>query len=330
MTSSIHLPRVFDGYSDCRVVWYSHESTSIPDVFPQGQAQLNQGDLALVNLGNLREAIELGVSNGRTLETGGESDIENAGWSKDTASPAGVFSLTLKLRQNYIEMIRPSDVFLVFMNHEKRTLETLISVISIDTVGETRVVDGSGATVVMALVQGRDLGKILMETPLVWDPAFQALEILGKGRFYSEFLRVFQLKSFVGGPSRVIQAFLSMFFSIKPTTITRAIGKQGDSRRGDVGTINQWRFPGHPTASLFSLIDTKSFMQAPMVGAALANASALVSAANLWQLCSLHANGLVNEFFIDVRDLVPGFDDSMNRAAIFAQRFLQKHRQTRG
>ena len=159
-------------------------------------------------------------------------------------------------------------------------------------------------------------------SPLMWDPAFAQIEAVM--RLFPEFIKGFTAELTVGGPSRVVQEILSVFFSLKQTAVTRLVGKANVPRAGESTTLKQWLFPGHDKATLLSLLDAHSFVQSPMVGATYADEKMLQSAGNLWQLCEMYANRLVNEFFIDTRDLVPGYDWPHQRTAIFAQRFIQR------
>ena len=303
---------VWEGYSRCRVLWFSHEAKDLPNLTARNAAdQAAAQRIAQDNLRTLREvAAKESYAGGIWLSTKGESDIETAGWSKDTANPAGTLSVTLLPRQNYLKLIRPSDVMLVYMRGDKRTPEVLLTLVSVDSVNEVRTVTPDGATTIRVLIQARDLGKVLMETPTIFSPEFGFAELES---FFPEFTRPFQKDLIASGPSRVVMQIISSYFAIRGNIETR----------DGPDTLKQWRFPGNPNASLFSLLDSRTFVQVPMVGGAPINPTMLQSSANLWSLCDMYSNRVVNEFFIDVRDLVPGAEDSVNRAAVFAQRFLQ-------
>lgn len=171
-----------------------------------------------------------------------------------------------------------------------------------------------------------------METPTVFDPTLGAPAIV---RFFAEFVKAFGNNVVQGGPSKVVQTMLSVFFSLQQNFVTLAIGKElkfdvGGSAAaagelgGDTSALRMWQFPGHPTATLLSLLDIKSFVQETMVGALVAPGTLLQDSNTLWSLCEMYANRCVNEFFIDVRDKVPGFSETGERASLFAQRYIER------
>ena len=162
-------------------------------------------------------------------------------------------------------------------------------------------------------------------------------------RFFSQFGKAFQVGTTVGGPSLVVQTLIATFFSIDQNFVTEAIGqtlpKGVDTANVPVTSesttpLRSWVFPGQEELNLASLIDTQYFVQRPMVGTLNINAgnyqvSLLQNASNLWQLCEMYSNRIINEFFIDTRDLVPGYNDASNRAAYEAQQFLMEHNDPR-
>lgn len=314
MDHDIAIPKVIEGYATSRIVWFGGF----------GDAKINGADpfsrLAQIAAAN---------SGGSELSTNGESDIASFSTSKDTAAPAGVCSLQLLPRRDYLNMMQPDDVLLVYGRADKIASEVLIMMVSIDTIHESRSVSGSGATLTRVSVNGRDLGKILMETPTIYDAAFGGLVMRD---FYAQFLAAFTTSAARGGPSVVVQTMLAIYYSLKQDFVTLAIGQKFNptdlftTAPTDPKTtpLTPFRFPGNQAVSLFSFIDTSSFVQTPMVGAMQQKdePTLLQNAANLWSLCDMYANRLVNEFFIDTRDFVPGFDDAHKRAAYFAGKFL--------
>lgn len=351
MSDQVEIPSVIEGYSDVRVVWFNAnnvpqfirspsvaatvggEDVSTSDVTDSDrnvqanvQSQLiEQRVRARTQLNNLaRFGKNTGGDddNGNELITNGESDIAQMSWNKDTESPAGVLSLVLFPRRDYATMMQPEDVLLVYGKADKQSTETLIALISIDSVRNSRVVDGSGATVNRVAVQGRDLGKVLMETPTVYDQAFGGKVM---ATFFSQFVKAFTEGFAQGGPSLVVQTMLAIFFSMRQNFVTRTIGAELPSDQEvtlTVGPLRPWRFPGKKTISMFSFLDTSSFVQTPMVGALVVDASLLQNAGNLWSLCEMYSNRIVNEFFIDTRDLVDNYDAAHKRMGYFAEKFL--------
>lgn len=344
--SEVVIPPVIEGYSDVRVVWYNADNA--PRFLRSGIEGLGGGaDLFDVNL-NTKDQVQTKIleqnsnallqlrklikfpdevrgtewDNGNELMTNGESDVMSMSWNKDIEAPAGVVSLVLFPRRDYSHLMKPEDVLLVWGKGDKHKPATFLALISIDSVRLSRVVEGSGATAERVNIQGRDLGKLLMETPTVYDQAFG-----GKvtSTFFAQFLRSFTEGFAQGGPSLVVQTMLAIFFSMRQNFVTRTIGAElptQDEPSLSIGPLRPWRFPGKPTISLFSFIDLSSFVQTPMVGALVADASLLQNGGNLWNLCDMYSNRIVNEFFIDVRDLVDGFDAAHKRTAYFAEKFL--------
>jgi len=316
MSVDINIPKVIEGYAQTRIVWFGGF----------GDAKIT-GDDPFSRLAQIAAK----NSGGSEFSTNGESDIASLSTSKDTESPAGVCSVQLFPRRDYLNMVQPEDVLLVYGRADKVSSETLIMLVSVDTVRETRSVSGTGATITRVSINGRDLGKILMETPTIYDAAFGGLVMRD---FYAQFVQAFTNSAARGGPSVVVQTMLAVYYSLKQNFVTLAIGQKFDptdlftSKPTNPTTtpLTPFRFPGNKAVSLFSFLDTKSFVQTPMVGAMQQRdePTILQNASNLWSLCDMYANRLVNEFFIDTRDFVPGFDDAHKRAAYYAQKFLSK------
>jgi hypothetical protein len=351
MTQQIHIPPIIEGYSAVRVVWFSASNVPLsvrnpnialtvggkklgdpdvlnPDLDTQLQVQgqlIDQQSTAFTQLRNLaRFGLNTGddFDNGNELITDGESDVAGMSWNKDTEAPAGVMSITLFPRRDYANMMQPEDVLLVYGRADKQSVETLITLVSLDSIRNSRAVDGSGATVSRVAIQGRDLGKVLMETPTVYDQAFGGKVM---ATFFSQFVKAFTEGFAQGGPSVVVQTMLAVFFSMRQNFVTRALGAELPSDENvtlTVGPLRPWRFPGKKTISMFSFLDISSFVQTPMIGALVADASLLQNAGNLWSLCDMYSNRIVNEFFIDVRDLVDSYDASHKRMGYFAEKFL--------
>lgn len=306
------MPQEFEMYATVRVVLFRNHGQRTTTTDPIDAIWLRQG-----NTGAAPDGFE--------LATNGESDIASLGWNKDTDSPAGVLSMVLFPRRDYKTLINPEDVLFVFAKGDKYTNETFLCIISVDTVTETRAAQADGATIRRFNVQGRDLGKILMETPLIYDSAFGGQVM---ARFFSQFVKAFTQGTAPGGPSLVVQTMLAIFFSLKQNFVTKSVGQVIDTtpvspdQASEATPLKLWQFPGTSDLTLPALIDTHKFVQTPMVGALTVNGSLLQSASNLWALCDMYANRLVNEFFIDTRDLVTGYDTSMKRMGYYAQLYL--------
>src|ERR1700748_3814119 len=218
MDPYIQIPSVFEGYATIRVVWYGvGASIQIKD-------SSNNVQTPVVDTTAFQQLSGLTTSDGGyELNTNGESDVAALSWAKDTESPAGVCGLMLYPRRDYLHSMSPEDCLLVYGCADKTSSEYLIAMISVDSVRETKSVTGTGVTVTRVAVDGRDLGKILMMTPTVYDAAFGGLVMR---RFYSQFVTAFNLGAARGGPSVVVQTMLAIFFSLKQNFVTRAIGQE--------------------------------------------------------------------------------------------------------
>ena len=315
--ATISIPQVIEGYSQVRVIWFGQGASL------RVNTNTKVVQTAVVDSDAFRQLSGLSSSDGGyELATNGESDLAGLDWSKDTESPAGVMSLTLYPRRDYLNMITPEDILLVYGRADKHSNEVFIALISVDSITEPRGVASQGATTRRVQVQGRDLGKILMGTPTVYDAAFGGLVMR---RFYAQFVKAFSQGAARGGPSVVVQTMLAIFFSLKQNFVTRAVGQETDDQGTPETTpLRSFEFPGKSGTSLFSFLDTELFVQKEMVGAMLQRdePTLLQNASNLWALCEMYANRLVNEFFIDTRDLVPGFDSAHKRLAFYAQQYI--------
>lgn len=326
-SNDVIIPKHIEAYSQLRVEWYSApedwsavtiQSATDAQTISQLPTKAQTFD-AFPTLSQLTGGVE--------LKSDGDSDVASMSWNKDTESPAGVMSFMLFPRKNYEQLINPEDVFLVYGKSDKYTPERFIAMISIDDVRESRNVDGSGATIKRISVVGRDLGKVLMETPVIYDSAFGMTTQL---EAFTQFTKAFAVSQPIGGPSVVVQSLLAIFFSLDQNFVTRSIGATLDATTIPNSTLTTlvpmrpFLFP-NSTVRLSSFLDLSSFVQKPMVGALSAVQPALAqNAANLWALGEQYANKAFNEFFVDTRDLVDGYADSHNRNGYYAQQFLNQ------
>ncbi len=309
------------GYSLSRVVWYSQPS--INKRFVGGRLAYDKSNpaesLGGVELPIPRKNLRAFEGNGGVqLETGGESDVESISWHKNLSEPCGVLSVTFKPRFDYGKEIQPDDVLFVYLKGDKTSKEYLISVLSVDVVAKTRTVTANGATVAAVQLHCRDIGgKVLMDTPTIYDPVAGSTYT---GDFYAEFSNGFTDKAtYIGGPSQLVQGILNTFYAITQSFVLKGLGKDAPSN------LLPFRFPGLLDESLFSLVDTNTYIQAPMVGAIVQNVNLLSSASNLWSLCDLYSNKIVNEMFIDVRDVNLYGELAINQAETFAQALLLRN-----
>jgi hypothetical protein len=311
----------WEGYSLSRVVWYSH-----PDQYDHTTTRRLKFDRALEVVDD-RGGVKLpppkrtltgftAQQSGTLLETGRESDIGALSWHKSVGEPCGVLSVTLKPRSDYGNKIKPGDVLFAYLTGDKHSSEKLLSVLSVDTVGKTRTVDAAGATVISVQLHCRDIGgKALMDTPTIYDA--NAAPIYA-GEFHLALSSAFTDPAVAGGPSLLVQTMISAFYNLDKRFVSKLGG-------GDPRELKPFRFPGFDAESLINLVDTNTFIQAPMVGALFHNPSVLMSANNLWALCDMYSNRIVNEMFIDVRDVNMHGTHASDHASEFAQAVLARN-----
>jgi hypothetical protein len=225
------------------------------------------------------------------------SDIVQASWSKDTSSPAGVFTAQLVPRLPFDEIIAPGDLLVIFMDNDHRFFEserehgTLITFAIVDRVSASTSAGGAGETTDTYSLTSRDLGVIFQKTETVWDKAFAQIDQLYFDAAYVK--RISDIGAASLGPSESVLTLLDLIFNQNATNST-IVGAQWSFPRGTNGS-------GRPL-SLLSLLDVSSYVQTPMFGFTLANSPGIVQAGNAWSLLEGYANRVVNEFFVDVRD----------------------------
>jgi len=217
------------------------------------------------------------------------NDVLACTWQKtvDTNNPAGVLSVVLKQGRDWKNLIRPGDALLVFMSTldgSDRLVPTTVSIVFVDSVVETRAVDGNGATVEAVTVSARDIGKILAESALVSDPAFLAVDQI----FYNQELLFKQIERILS-PTETILQLLDVF-----------LATPGASEL----VRTQWRFPGAEEVPIASFLDVSTFVQAPTFGYGI-HTYPVAEAGSLWKLLQHYQNADVNEMFVDIRDVTP-------------------------
>jgi hypothetical protein len=272
-------------YTRCDVFWLSRADDSDPSKIQA--ATQNLLDATITRKGSSVQTV--GDEYGGWLETGGLNDVTSCSWNKDTSQPAGVFSLSLVPRKDYKRLILPGDVFLVFAGNEERAhtrAQNLLTVGIVDRVSESRAVNGDGSTGKRVSISGRDFGKVLLETQTAFDPAFAHIEqTLFTAAVNASLL---DRQGVPLSPCEAVLSVLDLYFT--------------ETTEHDI-THAQWRFPGAPDVSMLSLLDTKNFVQAPLFGYSFDLLSATIQGGNLWHLCDSFANRVVNEMFIDIREL---------------------------
>jgi hypothetical protein len=270
---------VHRGYSRCRVLWFAQNTT-----FDVGQVQGIRDDLSEF----ASQPQGRWLAGGQTLSNRRDdsSDIIACSWMKDTAQPAGIFNLQLVPSNDWLNLITPGDIMVLFMSKDMKT-ESLVTVGIVDRVAESRHVDTQGATVATVTVSGRDLGKILQETSTVFDPSFAQKE----QAFFTEAFQARLGTQYAFSPVEAVLTMLDIVYNAEPTNAQYV--------------KLQWRFPGSESVPVMALLDTKSYVQAPMFGYTPQHQPQFVQSGNVWTLCKAYTNDMVNEFFIDIRE-VPG------------------------
>jgi hypothetical protein len=227
------------------------------------------------------------------------SDVMSCSWSKDIDGVVGTISVQLKPRTQYLETIFPGDLLFVFMSDagdydpSNRFAATLVTVVIVDRVAEPTAVQQQ-ATVVVVNVTARDLAVVLSESSTVFDQAFSQLE---NAAYTGEFIgRLFgEKKQLALSPLENVLVILLLLYDARAT--------------GSALASLQWKLTatdgGASSTQLVSLLDVTSYVQNPLPFYAIAEPPGIVQAGNVWSLLESYSNPLVNEFFIDVRDVSP-------------------------
>src|SRR5262249_42743484 len=119
------MPDLWYQYSTCDVFLLSRSDSRSPNLIAQGAS-----DLAGTTDPSEASAPASSPSSG-WLQTHGENNVVSCSWNKDTSSPAGVFTIGLKPRENYLETIQPGDLLLIFMSAQapvKQGQGTLVTI----------------------------------------------------------------------------------------------------------------------------------------------------------------------------------------------------------
>lgn len=291
-------------YSGCDVLWFSANQSYDPGSFVENAPPLLRGVRGQVASAGAWLSSGTWLSSART----GGSDVIACTWTKTIdGRAAGICVLTLKKGRAWDTLVRPGDALVLFMSStagtETRT-STFISIVFVDRVEEGRAVDGTGATVETVLISARDVGKIFEETSTVFDPAFAQLD----QPFYTiEFVRALGDRKGLSPMEMVLNAIDILY-------------NHGRSRSKYVEM--QWRFPGAEQLPIVSLIDFANFVQAPMFGYCLPHQLDLAAAGNVWTLLTGYANDVVNEMFVDVRDVDDASLESMDYQSLLAANFV--------
>lgn len=222
---------------------------------------------------------------GTSIELGGEagkaksSDITAGTVVKDLGSPCGGFSLTLQPFQQYLDVISVNDWIEIFLDNGDGEETAMLGLV--DRVGRSRrVVDQRGSENENIQVIGRDWGKVLVQTQLMFDP------VLGQGIRLGALLEAYATWN-RSSPSQRVAAtpdtVLSFYIDQLLTKRQQFIGPKGDP----VGKMIVQEFtPSEVGGNIFFL-------------------SNLNINGVLWNLLECNAIRVLNELFTDWNDGMP-------------------------
>jgi hypothetical protein len=191
-----------------------------------------------------------------------------------------------------------------YANAENRTL---ISPIIVEDVQLSSSLNGNGVIEDTVHLQGRDFGMVPQETDLVVDPAFVANAATTDAYFDAALTsRLREQKS--GSSCELVLSLLDLFYS--------------SSQTNSNAVKDQWLFSSNPQLSLMNLVDLSTHVQAPMFGYWVPSRLSLSESGTMWNLLHTLSNPCLNEFFIDVRDLGPGYDQHLRYAEDVTSSYL--------
>jgi len=133
---------------------------------------------------------------------------------------------------------------------------------------------------------------VLSESSTVFDQAFAQIE---NAAYTGEFIaRLFgEKKQLALSPLENVLLLLLLLYDASST--------------GSALASLQWKLSatseGENPAQLVSLLDATTYVQNPLPFYAIAEPPGIIQAGNVWSLLESYANPLVNEFFVDVRDI---------------------------
>lgn len=225
------------------------------------------------------------------------SDVMACPWAKDVDGVVGTLAVSLKPRTRYLETILPGDLLIVFMNDAgnyhpgNRFAGTLVTIAVVDRVAENTIVQQM-ATVDVVNVTARDLAVMFSESSTVFDQAFAQIE---NAAYTGNFIgRLFgEKKQLALSPLENVLILLLLLYD-------------ADSTGSELARL-QWKLTASsdntsPT-QLVSLLDVTTYVQNPLPFYAIAEPPGIIQAGNVWSLLESYANPVVNEFFVDVRDV---------------------------
>lgn len=238
-----------------------------------------------------------GTQSGVTWLGEESSDVMACNFAKDIDGVVGTLAFQLKPRSRYLDTILPGDVLVVFMNDaggydpNTRFAGTLVTLAVVDRVTGTSSVQQM-ATVEVVEVASRDFAVVLSGSSTVFDQAFAQIE---NAMYTGEFIgRLFGSKKQIAlSPLENVLLLLLLLYDADET--------------GSKLAALQWKLTasasGASTAQMISLLDVTTYVQNPLPFYAIAEPPGIIQAGNVWSLLESYANPVVNEFFVDVRDV---------------------------
>lgn len=250
-----------------------------------------------------------GAQSGVTWLGEESSDVIAAAFAKDLDGGPGTFAVQLKLRTRYLDTILPGDILIAFMSDvgdydpNRRFSGTFVTAAVVDRVGKTTAVDNM-ATVEVANVSSRDFTVVFSQSSTVFDQAFAQIE---NAMYTGDFIgRLFGNKK---------QQALS---PLENVLLLLLLLYDADATGSKLASL-QWKLNaagGSPNQTqMVSVVDVTTFVQNPLPFYALAEPPGIIQAGNVWSLLDSYSNPLVNEMFVDVRDVTPQDRQSRARAA---------------
>lgn len=199
-------------------------------------------------------------------------DVVQASIHKEIGQAAGGFSLSLVPRQSYFEDILPNDWVELYLSNGTEDIETAdpIMVGSIDRIGRRRVVGPNGATREVVTLNGRDYGKVFLNTTIIIDPLIGS--IIDQATFEADVIisKLEENEVPLNTPPEVITALLSRYHdkriqAVPPTSFARSLQKHFNEEIKGRIMVN-----GNPNLS-----------------------------GSLWSLMQQFINPVLNEFWVD-------------------------------
>lgn len=217
---------------------------------------------------------------GTSFEIAGEqgvkdSDLTAAVISKDIHQPAGGFSLTVQPSQKYLDEIEADDWIEIYLDNGDGKGERNVLFGLVDSVGLSANVDSRGAEKETIQITGRDWGKVLVNTQLIFDPSLPDQAAQAFGEYLTKWAN--SRTGVIVSPGKMIYFFLKSFLD----------GRQFMAPGG---------YSENPGQSLFNLLNVDHLEEG--MGYVKFNEQLSLSG-SLWQLLETYSVPILNELFTD-------------------------------